>query len=144
MPGPTTGRSFAPLLNGELDASQADALHDAIFSEVSYHGFRQITRAIRTDRYKFIQSYDDQPISYHSCDASTSKNEMLDHGWGDQPLSEQQLYDLVFDPCEMNNLADQPDKAQVVQTLQSALEKWMADTHDPALQRQVPEPAETV
>ncbi|MEM6331871.1 MAG: sulfatase [Planctomycetota bacterium] len=137
---PLEGVSLNPTLNNTTPAQDPTGLRDAIFSEINYHNTREIERAIRTERYKYIRCYDDEPVARHSCDGSTSRDLMTAFGWGDRPLPTERLYDLVFDPTEACNLATDPRLSSVVADLRGRLESWMRQTNDPALLGSVPEP----
>jgi arylsulfatase A-like enzyme len=53
---------------------------------------------------------------------------------------EHRLYDVVLDPQERHNLADDPDHADVLKDMQQRLKEWMQDTDDPLLQGTIPVP----
>ena len=89
------GTSLMPLVRGH-----AARVHDEIFTEMTYHAAYQPQRAIRTERWKYIRRFDDSehPVLVN-CDDSASKELLVEHGWADQTLATEQLYDLVFDPA---------------------------------------------
>lgn len=123
------GTSLMPLVRGEVDR-----LHDAIFSETTYHAAYQPHRAIRTERWKYIRRFDEYPHPVlANCDDSGTKELLVEAGWGAQEVPEEQLYDLVLDPQEGQNLAGDPARAGVVAELRERLEAWMRDTEDPLL-----------
>ena len=62
------------------------------------------------------------------------------HGWGERALAAEQLYDLIFDPNEANNCADDPAMCVVLEDMRRRLATWMHDTHDPLLHGPVPLP----
>jgi len=64
----------------------------------------------------------------------------VEHGWGDQPVAEEQLYDLIFDPQESHNLAGDPEHSTVQERMRTDLEDWMRRTDDPLLEGPVPPP----
>jgi N-sulfoglucosamine sulfohydrolase len=123
------GTSMMPLIRGE-----ADEIHDEIYAEVTYHAAYEPMRGVRTQRYKYIRRYDDRrtPV-LPNCDDSPSKTLWLEHGWGDRAPAQEQLYDLVFDPHEAHNLAEDPAMAAVLVDMRSRLERWMVRTDDPLL-----------
>jgi N-sulfoglucosamine sulfohydrolase len=123
------GSSLMPLVRGEVES-----LHDAIFAETTYHAAYQPHRAIRTERWKYIRRFDEYPHPVlANCDDSESKQLLVEAGWGEQVVPEEQLYDLVLDPQEGNNVAADPAKAGVVAELRQRLEAWMRETEDPLL-----------
>jgi N-sulfoglucosamine sulfohydrolase len=130
------GDSLMPLVRGETDR-----LHEAIFAETTYHAAYQPQRAIRTERWKYIKRFHDyeHPV-LANCDDSESKNVLIEAGWGDRVVSEEQLYDLVLDPAEGNNLACDAASREVLEELRERLEAWMVETEDPLLDGPVPPP----
>jgi N-sulfoglucosamine sulfohydrolase len=130
------GSSLMPLVRGEVAS-----LHDAIFSETTYHAAYQPHRAIRTERWKYIRRFDEYPHPVlANCDDSDTKDLLVAAGWGEQVVPEEQLYDLVLDPQEGNNLAEDPGHAEVTTELRERLEAWMRETDDPLLEGPVPPP----
>jgi hypothetical protein len=55
-------------------------------------------------------------------------------------VPEEQLYDLVLDPQEGNNLTADPAKAEVLAQMRDRLDAWMRETEDPLLEGPVPPP----
>jgi len=130
------GHSFLPIVRGE-----AEAIHDAIFAEVTYHAAYEPIRAIRTERWKYICRFDEQrrPV-LANCDDSPSKDLLLDAGWQNRASPIEQLYDLLFDPTEACNLADSATFAPVLRQMRTRLEAWMKETNDPLLHGPVAAP----
>ncbi|MFC0330615.1 sulfatase [Paenibacillus sepulcri] len=109
-PAVLDGRSLWPSISGEAEGTN-DAL---LLSECAW----QAARAIRTDRYKFIRTYDSGPFT--------------------RPPRE--LFDLTDDPAETVNLAERlPDVAEHLETrLNEWVERKLAGRADP-MQRQLQE-----
>ena len=123
------GKSLLPLATGE-----ADALHEAVFAEVNYHAAYEPMRCVRTERYKYIRRYDDrEKLVLPNVDDTPSKDFLLGYDWEDQPREQEMLYDLIFDPDEVNNLIDRPEMATVRDEMRARLEEWMTQTNDPLL-----------
>ena len=59
-------------------------------------------------------------------------------------IPSEQLYDLVLDPNEAHNLAEDPAHAGTLEGLRERLKAWMVETKDPLLDGDViaPEGAE--
>ena len=73
------GSSLMPLVRGETDA-----LHEAIFAEVTFHAAYEPQRAVRTDRWKYIRRFDDYPHPVlANCDDGPSKDLLVAAGWGE-------------------------------------------------------------
>lgn len=130
------GRSLLPLVNGET----AD-LHDELFFELTYHAAYEPVRAVRTRRWKYIRRFDGRQVPVlPNCDDGESKSGWLNHDWKHQPVSGESLFDLVFDPNEMNNVAGESAAQATLAAMRTRLEEWMKDTNDPLLKGRVPAP----
>jgi arylsulfatase A-like enzyme len=130
------GTSLMPLVRGEVES-----LHEAIFTETTYHAAYQPHRAVRTERWKYIRRFDGYPHPVlANCDDSDTKDLLVAAGWGEQEVPEEQLYDLVLDPEEGRNVADDPAQAEVLAELRERLEVWMRETEDPLLEGPVAPP----
>jgi arylsulfatase A-like enzyme len=130
------GTSLLPLIRGE-----ATQVNQEIHAEVSYHAAYEPQRAVRTDRWKYIRRFDgrSRPV-LPNCDDGPSKDEWLRHGWGERPVAEEYLFDLVFDPNEMDNRATDPAHAHMLDEMRGRLQRWMRATDDPLLHGPVPAP----
>jgi arylsulfatase A-like enzyme len=123
------GRSLLPLVHDTIDE-----LHDEVFSEITFHATYEPQRSIRTRRWKYIRRFtDDLRGRPANTDDSPTKRLLLDHGWAARPVAAEQLYDLIFDPGEMANVAADPDHAPVVAALRERLDSWMRETGDPLI-----------
>ncbi len=123
------GRSFLPVLRGETPE-----INEAVYSEVNYHASYEPKRAVRTKRWKYIRNYS----SYHhpilpNCDDGPSKTLWVQNGWGKQIPPDEELYDLMFDPNERNNVATNASHRTDLEDMRRRLETWMRDTDDPLL-----------
>ena len=130
------GASMLPLLRGEVQQ-----IHDAIFAEVTYHAAYEPMRAVRTPYWKYIRRFDHHlgPV-LPNCDDSLSKDVLIAHGWKERSQPLEQLYDLVFDPNEASNLANDLSMATILKEMRSRLDDWMHNTNDPLLYGPVPAP----
>ncbi len=126
-PGFLQGKSLMPLVKGETAA-----LHDEIFAEITYHAAYEPQRAVRTDRWKYIRRFDgrDTPV-LANVDDSATKDLLVEAGWGDRKVGEEQLYDLLLDPVEEKDLAGDPDFSEVLDDMRGRLDAWMEETDDP-------------
>lgn len=123
------GVSLLPLLE---DSTQA--VRDAVFAEINYHACAEPARAVRTQRYKYIRRWHPRsgPV-LPNCDDSPSKEVWLHYGWAERPQTTEMLFDLVFDPQEACNVAEDPAYAPALEEMRSCLRRWMEDTADPLL-----------
>lgn len=130
------GKSLLPLMAGSVDR-----VHDEIFAEITYHAAYEPTRCVRTERYRYIRRFDERDkLVLPNADDTPSKEEMLARGWLDQPRDQEMLYDLSFDPDEVNNLVGRPDMAGVLAEMRERLDRYMQETGDPLLHGPVPAP----
>lgn len=131
------GRSLLPLIRGE-----AAEINEAIFAEVTYHAAYEPQRAVRTGRWKYIRRAVEQstPVLPNS-DDGPSKEEWLAYGWQNRTLAREQLYDLIFDPEERNNVAADPTLTSILDEMRERLDLWMEETDDPLRHGAVPAPS---
>jgi arylsulfatase A-like enzyme len=131
------GKSLLPVLDG-----RTSEIHDEVFAEVNYHASYEPARAVRTKRYKYIRRYGDRhaPV-LPNCDDSLSKSLWLEHGWKERGVPTEELYDLVFDPGEQNNLMADAGSRATLEEMRGRLDGWMKRTNDPLLIGPVPAPA---
>ena len=130
------GCSIMPLIRDEVDQ-----IHEAIFVQQNYHGSYSPLRGIRTERYKYIQRVGPAlPMTTYTADKGVAWEFLVNHGYGQKLMPEEQLFDLVMDPCEINNLAGSPEQTEVVKDMRARLEKWQRQTDDPALTDSIPSP----
>lgn len=129
------GRSLLPVV-----AEGAD-IHDAVFTESTYHVSYQPQRCVRTRRWSLITDAADwRRPRLANVDDSASKDEWVAAGWGDRPAPGERLHDLVLDPLEQTNLIDDPAYAAVLASLRERLADWQQRTDDPLLRGPVPHP----
>jgi N-sulfoglucosamine sulfohydrolase len=130
------GASLLPLIHDEVEE-----VHDAIFAEVTYHAAYEPQRAVRTRRWKYIRRFDHHlgPV-LPNCDDSPSKDVLMKYGWKERSRPLEQLYDLVFDPNEAHNVANDLSVAVTLEEMRTRLDDWMVRTNDPLLRGPVPAP----
>ena len=131
------GKSLLPLVS-----NQTEEIHEAVFTEATYHAAYEPQRAVRTPRWKYIRHFGTRQIPVlTNCDDSLSKDVWLQYGWGTQLVAPEQLYDLIFDPNEACNRIDDPAYATILQEMRQRLDNWMQETEDPLLQGAVAPPS---
>ena len=130
------GEALLPLLSDETAQ-----LHDAIFAEVNYHAAYEPQRAVRTERWKYIRSFEHHlgPV-LANCDDGPSKNTLIEYGWKERSRPLELLYDLIFDPHEACNMANDQSCAVVLEEMRTRLDEWMRRTNDPLLHGRVVAP----
>ena len=130
------GNSLVPLIEDEVEQ-----IHDTIFAEVTYHAAYEPQRAVRTRNWKYIRRFDHHlgPILPNT-DDSPSKDVLIQHGWKERSRPLEQLYDLIFDPNEASNVANDLSNALILEEMRTRLDRWMSATNDPLLHGPVPAP----
>jgi arylsulfatase A-like enzyme len=130
------GRSLLAALDGG-----AFTARDHLFGELTYHDYYDPRRSIRTERHKLIVNFSAAPSFMDPSQSWRPRSTTVvpaDPATAYHPLLE--LYDLVADPQEWRNLADQPDYAAIRHDLLAQLYRWMRDTGDPLLAGAVTSP----
>ncbi|HBR95432.1 MAG TPA: sulfatase [Opitutae bacterium] len=129
IPDRLQGRSLCALAR-----EPEHCLHERIFAEVNVHAAYEPMRAVRSQRWKYIRHYAAREhVILPNCDNGLSKDYLCDHGWAAHVAGEEELYDLLLDPQEANNLVTKRDCAPQLESLRTALHEWMLETQDPLL-----------
>jgi len=128
IPENVQGRSFLPLLTGGDYRRR-----DCIYAEKTYHDIYDPIRAIRTERYKYIRSYERRPWLPLPSDVRRSPSARSMPAKYREPRDPEELYDLDRDPLEMTNLIGDPEYKDVHRRLRDQLERWQQETNDPIL-----------
>jgi arylsulfatase A-like enzyme len=134
-PRQVEGGSFWPLLAGGRYRQR-----DSIFAEKTYHDTYDPMRAIRTERYKYIQSYEHRPWLPLPTDIRRSLSGRAMPAKYREPRDPEELYDLSRDPLEMENLAGKAEHEAVRRELAHQLTRWQEETQDPLLNGPMPAP----
>ncbi|MBK8019909.1 MAG: sulfatase-like hydrolase/transferase [Chloroflexi bacterium] len=134
IPDRLQGRSYWPLLQGEPYTPRQH-----IFAEKTYHTAYEPQRAIRTERYKLIANLEVDIINVPAdIQHSPIYPQMIDELTDERPPLE--LYDLMEDPLERDNLTGDPAHAEIQRALTQTLLAWMEETNDPILRGPIPSP----
>lgn len=111
------GLSFAELLQGE----HSHRAH--VFGEMNYHIKHVPMRAIRTDRWKYIENLSGDAIGLDDLEETSWAQDLVrlwDRPWT-RKRPRRELYDLAADPQEQHNLAAEPSYRTVAQELEQLL-----------------------
>ena len=141
---PLDGRSFLPVMLGKKTDH-----HDAVFGVMTYGvitGYPM--RAVRTRDYKYIWNIDSHfayPDYWETNLPATQVEWGVWKSWvrksGTDPAAAKvvhknlyrppdELYDLRKDPHEMNNLAADPSRAELLEEMRQRLRGWMKEQGD--------------
>ena len=126
---------------GEFTAEPRKYVHGAADR---FDGFYDMIRAVRDKRFKYLKNFKpDQsyylPVTYR--EQMPIMQELLrlrDEGklnevqsqWFRETKDEEELFDCLNDPYELNNLADDPKYADKLAELSAECERWMKATND--------------
>lgn len=99
------------------------SIREEVFAEVNYHAGYEAMRCVRTRRHKLIKIHDDdlRRVSAN-VDDSPAKDALWELGWFDQPREPVQLYDVLLDPGERQNLAGSPRHVGIRAALEQRLD----------------------
>ena len=137
IPEHVQGRSLMPWVRGE-----AETHREEVFAEVNVHAAIEPMRAVRTRRWKYIRRFDPRRRpALPNCDESLTKDFWRANGWAERLLDMEELYDLVLDPMERNNLAGKPQHEMALEDMRRRLNRWMKATQDPLIEGRLPLPA---
>ncbi len=136
---PLHGRSFLPVLEKENPPGWNEVYASHTFHEITMY---YPMRVIRTDRYKYVLNLAHQlPFPFASdLYASLTWQGVLKRGdsyYGSRSVDaylhrpRHELYDVVNDPKEIENLADDPERAEELKELQAKLKAFQERTKDP-------------
>jgi arylsulfatase A-like enzyme len=138
-PEPFQGRSFLPLLKDP----EAPAVRMFAFAEHNWHDFDDHSRAVRSQRFKYIRNWYTDVAGTPPADAVRSPSFQAMRRLRDanklneaqlnpfrKPRPGEELYDVEADPHELVNLVDDGRYADELKQLRQALDEWMRETGD--------------
>jgi len=114
-PAELQGRSFRPLLQGQTPSDWRQSMYYRYWMHKSHHNV-YAHYGIRTKTHKLIYYYSDALGQMGAVD------ETYEPEW--------ELFDLERDPCEMKNLAGDPQHAAVFGELKRELHRLQAEVGD--------------
>ncbi|HVX45308.1 MAG TPA: sulfatase [Mycobacteriales bacterium] len=128
------GVSLLPLTQDPNATVRSD-----VVAEVTYHASYEPKRTIRGERYRYVRRFGerDRPVLPNT-DDSAGKRLWLQNGWAERSVAAEALYDTLFDPHEMVNLAGDPALESILSELRDRLFASMRETSDPLLDGDVP------
>jgi arylsulfatase A-like enzyme len=132
------GTSFVSLLR-DPEAK----IRDTIFAEDHWHDYEDQTRAVRSERFKYIRNfYPDLPntppadagrsVTFKTMRKLYQAGKLLPQQMGcfTTPRPHEELYDTESDPHEMSNLVNDPQYQTLLETMRQQLHTWQSETGD--------------
>jgi len=108
-------------------------VRSAVYTTKTYHDSFDPIRAIRTKRYSYIENYANRPLLDLPWDIEESASGQAVAPYVGGPRPQRELYDLVADPTERNNLltGDNDQEAETAaRDLAVLLDDWRVQTKD--------------
>lgn len=131
-PLPLHGRSVLPLLRADDTAGPG---REQLFGELTHHDYYDPCRTVRTATHRLIVSFSSAPKYMDPSQSWQRRCRPRDVATTTRTHDRVELYDLVADPHELDNLAERTEHEQVRTELLAALHRWMLQTDDPLLAR---------
>lgn len=132
------GVSFVPVLN-----DKTTEIRNYIVGEHNWHDYQSHERAIRNKKFLYIRNSFPEFNATPPADAvrSLTYQEMIELKKDDklneyqldcfvQPRTSEELYDVVNDPYQFNNLAMNPEYANDLKEMSGLLDIWITDYED--------------
>ena len=138
IPSNIQGKSFLPTLKGEKNQ-----IRNEIYMEKTYHEIYDPIRGIRTTKFKYIKNFEPLETLYQMpTPVLMSPSGKFLKTFYNTPRSTEELYDLIADPQEQNNLVNDSNYKTVLLDLQQRLKSWQVKTEDPILKGKIELPAQ--
>jgi len=131
-----------------------EAEPDYLFALRDRHGVMiDRSRSVRSRQFKYIRNYMPEKaywdMSLNNIEAAKAMEKLFEKGelpphqaafFKEKPGEE--LYDILNDPFEINNLAESPAHSGTLDEMRSALDQWIIDTRDEGRLQEDPEDVE--
>ncbi len=149
-PAVLDGKSLLPVLFGKKNEHK-----QYVFGEMTTRGIINAPkhfgiRSIRSRKYKYVWNFTPEVKFTNACTKSSIFESWREKAKTDsdaaekvrryQHRPEEELYDIIKDPYEWNNLADDPEYAEVKIRLRNRLLEWMRAVGDKGQQTELEAP----
>ncbi|MCF8346448.1 MAG: sulfatase [Bacteroidales bacterium] len=138
IPNTTQGVPFSRILK-----KPNKQIRKAVYAEHNWHDFQAHERSVRTDRYLYIWNAFPELNANPPGDVArgTTFQEMIqlfNNGALTKkqedcfiaPRPEEELYDVINDPYQMNNLAGDDQSQRILKKMRKKLQLWKEETND--------------
>ena len=140
VPDDMQGKSFRDNLSGYTPEDWRNSIYYRYWMHIEGSNV-PAHYGIRTERYKLIKRFDGYDRAVPSnISNNTVKGFMVDHGFLNQKIDTEMLFDLYLDPVERVNLVNNSLYSEVFEELSDRLSNWMKETNDPLLKGTVERP----
>lgn len=124
------GKSLVPLLTGKTDSH-----HEYVYGVMTNQGIINAHvfpgRMIRSERYKYIRNYNTLETVERKEKEGQPYTEFLRMGAEQHPgVLAEELFDVLKDPYEKNNLATDPAYQEIKSELKQKLQQWLVAQND--------------
>jgi arylsulfatase A-like enzyme len=137
IPSNLHGHNFIPLLK-----DPRERIRNLIYAEDHWHDYEDLGCAVRSKQYKYIRNYYPDLAATPPADSGRSRTfkamqRLRAQGKLDanqiacfvKPRPAEELYDVINDPHELNNLSDNPRYEHVLKEFRRALRDWSRRTN---------------
>lgn len=134
----TDGVSFSALLFG-ANSTVRDYVYAISTRQNIQSCYVFPSRSIRDNRYKYIRNYNALEVMDQNLGSNPNINAFIRRGANAFPnVPFEELYDLLNDPYEHNNLANDVKHFDTKETLAKELTRWMIDQKDFLVSHKMP------
>jgi N-sulfoglucosamine sulfohydrolase len=126
------GDSFVNVLRGKA-SDHSQYVYGVMTSQGTLMSTVFPGRSIRSKQYKYIRNFNALEVVDRKEKQGEEVHPIIRHGaeyWAKTSPTEDELYDILKDPDEENNLASDPDYAGVIKELRNKLQEWMVEQND--------------
>ncbi|MBN1987120.1 MAG: sulfatase [Prolixibacteraceae bacterium] len=147
LPETFQGVSFVPVLN-----NPSATVREYIAGEHNWHDYQAFERAIRNNQFLYIRNSFPEFNASPPADAvgSLTYQKMIKmHKKGEltekqidcfiAPRAEEELYDVVSDPYQFHNLAENPDYEAAIEKMRNLLDEWIIQFNDTISENPTPD-----
>jgi N-sulfoglucosamine sulfohydrolase len=137
-PETVQGVSFAKILTHHNKTTRKE-----VYAEHNWHDFQAHERSIRTEKYLYIRNaYPElnanppgdvaRGTTFQEMIRLAENNSLGEHHWDCfiSPRPEEELYDVINDPFQLNNLANEKEYKRKLKKLSKKLDIWIDQTGD--------------
>lgn len=116
-----------------LLAGEDRAVRDHLYAQLHWHDAYVPMRAVRTETHKLILDWSGREAPYYPADVERSASGRAARAAGPPAPRRRSLYDLVTDPLERRDAANDPAQRAIAARLEGQLRDWMRACRDPLL-----------